>query len=54
MKFLKHFLSLSLNDGLLFTSCGPKVDANKRTAKSLTVFKLCFFAKSGYHSNIKL
>ncbi|MCC8361216.1 DUF4136 domain-containing protein [Salinimicrobium sediminilitoris] len=38
MKFLKHFLSLSLMAGILFTSCGPKVDANKRTAKSLNSY----------------
>ena len=39
MKFLKHFLSLSLMVGILLTGCGPKVDANKRTAKSLNSFK---------------
>ncbi|WP_029034619.1 DUF4136 domain-containing protein [Salinimicrobium terrae] len=38
MKFLKHFLSLSIMAGILFTGCGPKVDADKMTAKSLNSF----------------
>src|SRR6056297_2935928 len=38
MKFLKHFLSLSLMAGIFFTGCGPKVDANKMTAKSLNSY----------------
>lgn len=38
MKFLRHFLSLSLMAGILFAGCGPKVDTNKRTAKSLSSF----------------
>lgn len=39
MKFLRYFLSLTIVTGILLTSCGPKVDANKRTAKSLDSFK---------------
>lgn len=38
MKFLRHFLSLTFIAGILLTSCGPKVDANKRTAKSLNSY----------------
>ena len=38
MKFLKHFFSLSLIAGILFTSCGPKVDSDKKTTKSMSSY----------------
>jgi hypothetical protein len=38
MRFLKYFLSLTLMAGILFTSCGPKVDADKKTARSMSSF----------------
>lgn len=43
MRFLRHFLSLSLMAAFFFTSCGPKVDANKRTAKSMSSFNTYAF-----------
>lgn len=38
MKFLKYFLSISIMAGILFAGCGPKVDTNKRTTKSLSSY----------------
>lgn len=38
MKFSKYFFSLSLIAGILFTSCGPKVDSDKKTSKSMSSY----------------
>lgn len=38
MRFLRHFISLSILTGLLVTSCGPKVDADKKVARSLSSY----------------
>lgn len=39
MKIFRHFLSLSILAGILLVGCGPKVDTNKRTAKSLNSYE---------------
>ena len=38
MKFLRHFLSLSIMAGILFAGCGPKVATNKKVAKDLSLY----------------
>ena len=38
MRFLKHFFSLSLIAGIMFTGCGPKVDSDKKTTKSMSSY----------------
>ncbi|NJW51422.1 DUF4136 domain-containing protein [Salinimicrobium oceani] len=38
MRSFKHFLSLSILAGLLVTSCGPKVDTNKKVARSMSSY----------------
>lgn len=38
MRFLKHFFSLSLMTAFLFTSCGPRVDSDKMTSKSMSSY----------------
>lgn len=43
MRFFKHFISLSLMVGLLFSSCGPRVDSDKKTARSMSSFSTYAF-----------